>query len=134
MKQTNKSKTTTVIVSLIASIILLWSQPGTNPSKNINYISSCGEFPRATGDGGPTSRYYVCQSNVTGECYYKKAYFEEKKDCTVEKYEKSYGQDNCFTSKTSLYSFEGVKLQKEVDNKNICEATTQNYFESKVNK
>ena len=36
--------------------------------------ATCGDFPRSSGDGGPTSRYSVCLNVQNQTCYLKKDY------------------------------------------------------------
>lgn len=96
-------------------------------------LTACGSFPTSTGDGGPTSRYFVCRNSNDGQCYYKKTYSEQIQGCNPGFDKNPYGKEECFESKTALFTSTGSPSQSSAANTNDnCAATTQTYFDSKV--
>ena len=101
-------------------------------------LAACGTFPRTTGDGGPTSRYFVCRNTNTGDCYYKTSYFEQIEGCDPKFSDNNpYGNAECIKDLVDVYNFNGNLLEK---GRNIyrpedgCANTEQKYFESKIKK
>lgn len=101
-------------------------------ANNYEDLSVCGDFPVATGDGGPTSHYFVCRNANDGGCYYKKTSFEQIPGCDPEFDKYDYGKEECFSNKTATYTLEGNLLETTENVNDKCSATTQTYFESKV--
>ncbi len=101
-------------------------------------LKACGDFPRTSGDGGPTSRYSVCRNINTGECYYKTSYVEQIKGCDSKfSDDNPYGNDECFKGLVDVYSFNGSIFEKGKESyrpEDSCANTEQKYFESKIKK
>ncbi len=101
-------------------------------------ITVCGDVPRVSGDGGPTSRYAVCRNKDTGDCYYKTSYMKQIDGCDPAfSDENPYGNDECFTSVEDVYQFSGALLEKEKQqyrSEDTCVLTEQQYVESKIKK
>jgi hypothetical protein len=95
-------------------------------------LSSCGEFPTSDGDGGPTTRYFVCKTSQTGNCYYKKTSQEQIPGTDPNFAENPYGDADSFTTVTKAYSFTGEPILQKLNEKDFCELTTQDFFETKV--
>ncbi len=100
--------------------------------QNYSDLSACGNFPAASSDSGPTTRYSVCRNSESGECYYRKGYYEQISGCDPEFEKNPYGKEECFMSKVALFSVEGKVLNNKENPKDTCAPTTQKYFESKV--
>ena len=98
--------------------------------------ATCGDFPRSSGDGGPTSRYSVCLNVQNQTCYLKKDYQKQITGCNPRfNDENPYGDDNCFESLIDAYDTTGKRMVagvKEYRTADSCEPTTQQYFDAKV--
>ncbi|MFA5175493.1 MAG: hypothetical protein WC430_03725 [Patescibacteria group bacterium] len=130
-----------IIIVIIAGIIYIWrgqkliTPDTTNHNTN---LTACGDFPRSSNDGGPTSRYFVCRNINTGNCYYKTSYFEQINGCDPKfSGDNPYGNEECFQSLVDVYNFSGTLLEKGKDGyqaEDNCANTTQQYFEAKIKK
>ena len=110
-------------------------------------VYECGNFPTLEGDGGPTSRYYVCRDAHTGDCSYQKTYSQIIEGCDPEFDAETnpYGNPECFDTLADVYSPEGELLLAK--SKNLpsvtayplastdlnCVPTSQAFFETKTN-
>ena len=121
-----------LLVAAIAMLTLVGCGAATPVAQDYSDLTACGDFQTSSSDGEATSRYYVCRDANDGQCYYKKTYFEQIPSCDPEFDKNPYGKDECFESKTALYSFNGIPLESSTNSNDTCATTTQNYFESKV--
>ena len=120
-----------LIVAIVA-LALAGCGTTTPVAQDYSDLTVCGDFPTSSGDGGPTSRYFVCRDANDGQCYYKKTYFEQIPGCDPEFDKYDYGKEECFENKAALYTFDGTLSQSIANSDDSCAATTQTYFESKV--
>lgn len=146
-----KNITAVIVVAVIVAIVVgagiyIWqnSKPQSDQmvtpvvTNDKTDLTACGDFPRSSGDGGPTSRYFVCRNINTSACYYKTSYFEQIKGCDPKfSDDNPYGNEECFQSLVDIYNFSGSLLEKGKDGyraEDNCANTTQQYFESKIKK
>jgi len=150
MEQQKKFTAVIVIVVIITIVagagFYIWqdqksqSNQVVTPVVNINKadLTACGDFTRSSGDGGPTSRYFVCRNINTGDCYYKTSYFEQIKGCDPKfSDDNPYGNEECFKNLVDVYDFNGNLIEKGKDDyraEDSCANTEQQYFESKIKK
>ncbi|QQR84040.1 hypothetical protein IPJ72_02490 [Candidatus Peregrinibacteria bacterium] len=120
------------LVVAITMLALAGCGKATPVAQDYSDLTACGDFTTSSGDGGPTSRYFVCRDANNGQCYYKKTYFEQIPGCDPESDKNPYGKEECFENKTALYSFNSATSQSTTNSNDSCAATTQTYFESKV--
>jgi hypothetical protein len=135
-----------VIIAIVAGAgIYIWQNSKSQSNQAVTPVvtdktdlSVCGDFPRSSGDGGPTSRYFVCRNINTGDCYYKTSYFEQIKGCDPKfSDDNPYGNEECFQSLVDVYNFSGTLLEKGKDiyrAEDNCANTAQQYFEAKIKK
>jgi hypothetical protein len=99
--------------------------------------TSASENFSASQGGGPTTQYAICRNADNGDCYYKKTFFEQIPGCDPEvSDENPYGKEECFKSVANIYGATGNLTQEKVETyrqADNCGATTQQYFDSKVN-
>jgi hypothetical protein len=125
----------TLALSLFLTLSLLSACDRTesNTSQTTTLTSLCGDFPISNGDGGPTSRYFVCGDLETQNCYYKVSAYELKEGAEVNT-DLPYGKDEGYSSVTTFYGSDGKQLAL-TESQSLalsCEQTTQDHFESKV--
>jgi hypothetical protein len=127
-----------IILALSALVLLPGCGIFSPAVKNYSDLSACGSFPATSGDGGPTSRYFVCRSAKTGDCYYKKAYQAQVPGCDPEFDKNPYGKEECFENKADFYGWDGKVSESGAGVReksgDACGITTQDYFESKTGK
>lgn len=116
----------------VAMLVFTGCSITTPVAQDYSDLTACGDFVAFDGDGGPTSRYFVCRESSAGECYYKKTFLEQIPGCDPEFDKNPYGKEECFKSETSVYAANGQPSQRAVLSNDTCAATTQTYFESKV--
>lgn len=108
------------------------SSPSEEPNADMKaYVQAeCGDFPESDGNGGPTSRYFVCAGSDS--CYYKQMRQELIDGCDPEFDTYDYGKDECFETVYERFDIDGEMLEDSLIDE-YCTPTTQRYFESQVN-
>ncbi len=135
-----------IVAVILAAGVYIWQQSKSQPNQMANPVTTenktdlaaCGFFPQVSGDGGPTSRYFVCRNVNTGDCYYKTSYFQQIKGCDPKfSDDNPYGNEKCFQNLIDIYNFSGTLVEKGKSSyrtEDNCAVTEQKYFESKTKK